>query len=116
MLFDYLGIRLNGPDAAEHALTLGFTITGGLHRDPRQCTVQLRNGVLVHTPHAAPSTADATYTITRTGLNDLAVGNTTPGRLAEDGDLTVVSGTIDPLNTFNGLLDTFEYWFGLTTP
>ncbi|MCI3935108.1 alkyl/aryl-sulfatase [Streptomyces sp. AN091965] len=116
MVFDYLGIRLNGPDAATHPLTLGFTVTGGLAGDPDQCTVQLRNGVLVYTPRTAPDSADAVYTLTRTGLNDLVIGATTPDQLLTDGTLTITTGTITPLNTFTGLLDSFEYWFGLTTP
>ncbi|MEU9336626.1 alkyl sulfatase dimerization domain-containing protein [Streptomyces sp. NPDC048290] len=117
MLFDYIGIRLNGPDAAETVLTIGFTITGGLSTDPDQVTVQVRNGVLIYTPATADGdTADATYTITRDGLNDLALGNTTPGELATNGDLTVDTGSLDPLNTLNDLLDTFAYWFSLTLP
>ncbi|MFE7130912.1 alkyl/aryl-sulfatase [Streptomyces sp. NPDC057638] len=117
MLFDYLGIRLNGPEAAGHPLTLGFRITGGLADDPTHCTVQLRNGVLVYTPGLTnPVTADATYTLTRVGLNSLAIAQTTPDQLAADGELTVTTGALDPLNTLNGLLETFEYWFGLTTP
>ncbi|MEV8453108.1 alkyl sulfatase dimerization domain-containing protein [Streptomyces sp. NPDC052095] len=117
MLFDYLGIRLNGPKAADTSLTIGFTVTGGLPGDPGQVTVQVRNGLLVYTPTAADTdTADGAYTLTRTGLNELVIGTTTPDQLVADGDLTVVTGTIDPLNTLNALLDTFEYWFGLTLP
>ncbi|MFJ9690553.1 alkyl/aryl-sulfatase [Kitasatospora sp. NPDC101183] len=116
MLFDYVGIRLNGPEAADHPLTLGFTITDGLHGDPHRCTVRVRNGVLVYTPREVSDTADATYTVTRAGLNNLAVGTATPEQLQADGDLTVTAGTLEPLDTLTGLLDTFEYWFGLTTP
>ncbi|GAA2222257.1 alkyl/aryl-sulfatase [Streptomyces amakusaensis] len=117
MLADYLGIRLNGPDAAGHPLTLGLKITGGLADDPTHCALQLRNGVLVYTPGpVVPARADATYTITRAGLNALAIAQTTPDQLATDGELTVDTGTLDPLNTLNGLLVTFEYWFGLATP
>ncbi|MFJ8477592.1 alkyl/aryl-sulfatase [Kitasatospora sp. NPDC094011] len=116
MLFDYVGIRLNGPEAAEHTLTLGFSITDGLADDPGHCTVRLRNGVLVYTPGPAFHGADATYTLTRDGLNNLAVAAVTPQQLVESGELTVTSGTIEPLDVLNGLLDTFEYWFGLTTP
>ncbi|MFG2908551.1 alkyl/aryl-sulfatase [Kitasatospora sp. NPDC048286] len=116
MLFDYVGIRLDGPEAADSPLAIGFTVTGGLAGDPDQCTVRLRNGVLVYTPAPADDGTDATYTVTRDGLNRLAVGDATPAQLLADGDLTVVSGTIDTLDTLNGLLETFEYWFGLTTP
>ncbi|MFJ8229720.1 alkyl/aryl-sulfatase [Streptomyces sp. NPDC094448] len=117
MLIDYLGIRLNGPEAADHPLTLGLTVTGGLADDPAEVTLRVRNGVLVYIPSPADAdTADATYTITRDGLNNLAISATTPDQLQTDGELTVDTGTIDPLNTLNRLLDTFQYWFGLTTP
>jgi alkyl sulfatase BDS1-like metallo-beta-lactamase superfamily hydrolase len=116
MLFDYVGIWLNGPEAAAQPLTIGFAVTGGLAGDPDQCTVQVRNGVLFYAPQPAPATADATYAISRSGLNSLAVGDATPDELATAGDLTATTGTLAPLNTLNGLLDTFEYWFGLTIP
>ncbi|MEV7284561.1 alkyl sulfatase dimerization domain-containing protein [Streptomyces sp. NPDC093252] len=120
MLFDYLGIRLNGPRAATQPLTIGFTVTGGVTGDPGRCTLRLRNGVLVYTPaddtHPVPSDADATYTITRTGLNGFAVGNKTPDELLTSDDLTIDTGTITPLDTLNTLLDTFDFWFPLTTP
>ncbi|MFD9903491.1 alkyl/aryl-sulfatase [Streptomyces sp. NPDC059063] len=117
MLFDYLGIRLNGPDAAHHALTLGFTITDGLPGDPTQCVVQLRNGVLVFTAALVDAEqSDATYTLTRSGLNRWAIGEATPDQLVTDGSLSVDTGSVDPLNALNGLLETFAYWFGLTTP
>ncbi|MYS66558.1 MBL fold metallo-hydrolase [Streptomyces sp. SID5473] len=117
MLFDYLGIRLNGPEAAARPLTLGFEITGGLTGDPTSCTLRIRNGVLVYTPGSTdPAQADAAYTVTRSGLNALAIAQTTPDQLSADGELTVVTGSLDPLNTLNGLLVTFEYWFGLATP
>ncbi|MEU3558639.1 alkyl sulfatase dimerization domain-containing protein [Kitasatospora sp. NPDC006786] len=117
MLFDYFGIRLNGPNAAEQPLTIGLTVTGGIPDDPAAYTLRVRNGVLVQYPGTLePATADAVYDITRDGLNRLAIAATTPDQLLADGSLTVTSGTIDPLNTLNALLDTFEYWFGLTTP
>ncbi|WP_260476473.1 alkyl/aryl-sulfatase [Streptomyces sp. WAC 06783] len=117
MLFDYLGIRLNGPDAAAHALTLGLTITGGLPDDPSQCVVRLRNGVLVYTAGLIDAEhADATYTLTRAGLNSLAIAAATPEQLVADGALSVDTGTLEPLSTLTGLLETFEFWFGLTTP
>ncbi|MFF0391542.1 alkyl/aryl-sulfatase [Kitasatospora sp. NPDC004615] len=117
MLFDYLGIRLNGPNAAGQPLTIGLTVTGGIPDDPTTYTLRVRNGVLVQYPDTLePATTDAVYGITRDGLNRLAIAAATPDQLLADGSLTITSGTIDPINTFNALLDTFEYWFGLTTP
>ncbi|MGA4844444.1 alkyl/aryl-sulfatase [Streptomyces sp. G45] len=117
MLFDYLGIRLNGPRAAAHALTLGFRITDGLPDDPAWCAVRLRNGVLAYTPGPFdPEPANATYAVTRAGLNRLTIGEATPDQLVAEGALTVTTGTLEPLDTLNGLLETFAYWFGLATP
>ncbi|MGW8375139.1 alkyl sulfatase dimerization domain-containing protein [Streptomyces sp. ODS28] len=117
MLFDYLGIRLNGPEAAHHSLALGLTVSGGLEGDPSQCVVRVRNGVLVFTAGLVDAeSTDASYTVTRAGLNRLAVGDATPEQLLADGELTVTQGALRPLNTLNGLLETFEYWFGLSTP
>ncbi|MFE3073349.1 alkyl/aryl-sulfatase [Streptomyces sp. NPDC059247] len=117
MLFDYLGIRLNGPNAAEQPLTIGLTVTDGIPDDPTTYTLRVRNGVLVQYPGTLePATADAVYTVTRDGLNRIAIAAATPEELLADGSLTVTSGTIDPLNTLNALLDIFAYWFGLTTP
>ncbi|MFI5617882.1 alkyl/aryl-sulfatase [Streptomyces sp. NPDC051567] len=120
MVFDYLGIRLNGIEAADHPLTVNLTLTDPLAGDPARCTVQLRNGVLVYsTPDTPPTTADAAYTLTRTGLNQLALAADVPAEvsaLVDSGDLTVDSGTIDPVTTLAGLLDTFDFWFALTTP
>ncbi|MFV5991534.1 hypothetical protein ACNPQM_03480 [Streptomyces sp. NPDC056231] len=54
--------------------------------------------------------------ITREGPNKLAISAATPEDLLNSGDLTVESGGLAPLNALNELLDTFGYWFGLTTP
>jgi alkyl sulfatase BDS1-like metallo-beta-lactamase superfamily hydrolase len=117
MLFDYLGIRLNGPKAAEVPVALGFNITGGIAGDPSTYTLHVCNGVLVQYPNTLDAVrTDAGYTITREGLNKLAISAATPEGLLNSGDLTVESGGLAPLNALNEPLDAFGYWFGLTTP
>jgi len=128
MIFDYVGIRLNGPQAAYHPMTIGLAVmypsdplSPVNSKDPAQkkvenCAVLLRNGVLVYQPGQLPDPADATYVITRDGLNNLALGQKTPQELLDESKLAVVTGTIDPLNTFNSLLETFNFAFPLTTP
>ncbi|WP_424217165.1 alkyl/aryl-sulfatase (plasmid) [Streptomyces sp. BI20] len=117
MLFDYLGIRLNGPRAAENPLSLGLTVVDGLADDPDTYTLRIRNGVLVQYPGTLePASVDAVYQVTRAGLNDLAIAAATPQDLLTTGVLTITTGTLTPLDTLNTLLDTFSYWFGLTTP
>ncbi|MGY2061255.1 alkyl sulfatase C-terminal domain-containing protein, partial [Nocardia gipuzkoensis] len=115
MVFDYLGIRLDGPDAAAHPMRLGVSITGGLADDPADITVSVRNGVLVFQPNAI-STVDAGYTLTRHGLNQLALGTAGVKELLDSGDLTVTSGSAQLLETLVQLMDTFEFGFALTMP
>ncbi|GGZ92145.1 beta-lactamase-like protein [Streptomyces subrutilus] len=119
MIFDYLGIRLSGPEASAHPMALALHIVDGLEADPDDCAVRLRNGVLVYTPLTAapaPDAYDASYTLTRAGLDDLALGRATPAELLDRKELSVDSGTLAPFTTLASLLDTFAFWFGLTTP
>lgn len=119
MVFDYLGIRLNGPQAGLTALTIGLSITSP-PSDPSFCKMMLRNGVLVYKELAEAldeSSADATYTLSRTGLNELALAQKTPDELAASGDLSVNNnGPMEPINEFHSLLETFLWAFALTLP
>ncbi|MFE3864521.1 alkyl/aryl-sulfatase [Streptomyces goshikiensis] len=116
MLFDYLAIRLNGPRAEEQRLTIGLHITDGVEGDPTDVTVLLANGVLRFIPSHVPADADALYEIARSGLNELTLGQSTICNLLFDGRLTISMGTITPLTTLLGLLDTFYRGFSITTP
>ncbi len=116
MVFDYMGIRLDGPRTADLPLRIGLNVTGGLPTDPTKCTLQLRDSVLFYIAQPPSSDADAFYTITRAGLNSLALGEATPEELLASGQLTIDAGTIDPLDTLTDLLVNFNSDFAITTP
>jgi len=83
MVCDYLGIRLNGISAAAQPMTLKIILTEDtVPDDPASFAIMLRNGVLVYKPPAEPPAADpapdATYRLTRDGLNHLALAQATP--------------------------------------
>lgn len=114
MVCDYLGIRLNGIEAAQQSLTIGLTITGGLPTDPDHCVLRVRNGVLVYEPLRRAPSEETVYRLTRDGLNDFALGKVTPDELLADGALTIVSGAIDPFDTLNSCLEDFALMFPVT--
>jgi alkyl sulfatase BDS1-like metallo-beta-lactamase superfamily hydrolase len=100
LLFDYLGIRLNGPAAGDRQITLNlvFTDTG------EQAVVELRNGTLNHSIGRTHPEADATVELTRQALNDVILG---------EGD---VDAGVGPLAEIVGLLDSFDLWFNIIEP
>jgi alkyl sulfatase BDS1-like metallo-beta-lactamase superfamily hydrolase len=110
LFFDYLGVRLNGPKAAEKDLTLG------LHFPDldEAWTLLVRNGTLSHRPGAADGT-DVQLKMTRTDLNEVILGSATVADLIASGKAEI-AGDASVLQQFVGLLDTFEFWFNIVTP
>ena len=111
MFFDYLGIRLNGPRAADASLTLNFDFgnSGGRY------LVELENGVLNHTANRQSDNADATVTLTRETLNRIILHETTLADAMSSGDVRV-NGNQEKLKELVSYLDTFEFWFNIVTP
>ncbi len=109
--FDYLGIRLNGPDAAGKQITinLSFTDTGD------QVALTLTNGALNHSTSRQSPDADANLTLTRAALNDIILVQTTFEESIADGSIAV-DGNADKVTELLSLFDTFEFWFNIVTP
>ncbi|MER6190108.1 alkyl sulfatase dimerization domain-containing protein [Streptomyces cyaneofuscatus] len=105
-VFDSLAIRVNGPEAWDHTVSLHwhFTDLGERHQ------VILRNGVLVHHPTQRPDEeADLTLSLTKAQLMGLLAGQT---------GLDSVEHTGDPaaLNTVLSVLDEPDTGFPIVTP
>jgi alkyl sulfatase BDS1-like metallo-beta-lactamase superfamily hydrolase len=117
MVFDYLGIRMNTVKVQDQSLSIGFIIVSGVPGDPGDCTALMRNSVLNYRP-GLQHPLTALYSMSRATLNGfaLALPGYTPRELEAAGKLTVQHGGIEPLETFNSWLDTFEFWFPLTLP
>jgi alkyl sulfatase BDS1-like metallo-beta-lactamase superfamily hydrolase len=110
LFFDYLGVRLNGPAAAERDLTLGLRLPDV----DEEWTLLVRNGTLSHRSGIADY-ADVVVTMTRPDLDEVIFGSTQVAGLVASGRAEI-AGDASVLEHFVGLLDTFEFWFNIVTP
>jgi len=110
LFLDYLGVRLNGPEAAKQDLTIGLELTdqGGAW------TLLVRNGTLSHRAGVTDA-SEVTVSINRDSLNKVILGEATLSDLRAAGAVEV-QGDDKVLEQFVGLLDTFEFWFNIVTP
>jgi len=110
LFLDYLGVRLNGPRAAERDLAIGLELTD----QNATWTLLVRNGALSHRPGIADG-ADVTVAISRSALDSVILGDATIEELGKTGDVDI-RGDSAVLERFVALLDTFEFWFDIVTP
>jgi alkyl sulfatase BDS1-like metallo-beta-lactamase superfamily hydrolase len=111
MLFELLAVRLNGPEAAGHEITVNFSFTDTNER----YLVTVENAVLHAFPDRHDPKARAGLVITRTGFVDLLLGAATAEQLLGSGELEI-EGDAGALIELMSLLDTFDFWFGIVTP
>ena len=111
LFFDYLGVRLNGPEAAGKTINLNLIFP----HTKDEYVLALENGALSHTPNAQLKDADATVTMPRTVLNDIVLGETTLDKAIEAGKVTV-KGRKESRTEMVSLLDTFDFWFNIVAP
>jgi alkyl sulfatase BDS1-like metallo-beta-lactamase superfamily hydrolase len=111
LLFNYLAMRVNGPDAAGKQITLNleFSDTGDV------AVLELRNGSLNHSLGRTNPDADATVRLDRAALDAVVVGETDLLEEAKEGKIEV-EPDIAPLAELVGLLDTFDIWFNVIEP
>ncbi|SNR95313.1 Alkyl sulfatase BDS1, metallo-beta-lactamase superfamily [Pseudomonas nitroreducens] len=111
LFFDYLAMRLKGPEVADKHITLNFDFT-----DLKQKYIlEMVNGVLNHTEGAQAKDADATITLTRDTLNKLMLKQTTLKDAEGSGELKV-QGDQGKLDELMGYMDSFDFWFNIVTP
>ncbi len=110
LFFDYLGMRLDGPRAAESDLTLGLRLTDL----DTSWTLLMRNGTLSHRPGIADG-ADVVVTMTRPALDEVILGTADVAGLVSRGEAGI-TGDPAALERFVGLLDDFDFWFDIVTP
>lgn len=110
MLFDYLGVRLNGPKAAGKNPTLNVDFTDL----QKQYGLTVENAVLNYTTTPLPK-ADANLALMKGTFDQIYLGQTTIDDAIKSGDLRV-EGNQQTLPDFMGLLDTYNFWFNIVTP
>ena len=111
LLFNYLGVRLNGPKAAERSITMSFEFTD----TGENAVLELTNGSLNHSLDRLDPDADVRITLSREALNGVLGGARTLADAVTDGDIRV-EPDMEPLQAFLSMLDTFDIWFNIIEP
>jgi alkyl sulfatase BDS1-like metallo-beta-lactamase superfamily hydrolase len=110
LLFDYLGMAIDGAKAGDRRLTLAMVLPDVAET----WTLELRHGALSHRA-GVDAAAEMTLTIARADLDRVLTLQAGLKDLVEGGTATV-DGDHDVLPTLLGLLDNFEFWFDIVTP
>lgn len=111
MIFNYLGMRLNGPDAGAREITLNLTFP-----DTNQNGwLKLSNGALSHSVERSSPAPDATVTLDRSTLNSIVTGRLELEQAISSGEIRVEPDPA-PLLELIGLLDDFNLWFPVIEP
>ena len=110
MLFDALAIRVDGPRAWDHRITIDvrFTDTGAFFR------LLLANGVLTYSPVERPEPADVSLRLPFPALAVLAAGMPDAATLASAG--VEVTGDLSVLATLFAVLEQPDPGFAIVTP
>ena len=111
MIINYLGIRLNGPNAAGREVTLNLVVSD----TNEEAVIRLANGSLSHSYERRAADADGEVTTTRETLNKLVAAELTVEEALESGEITVEPDPAPLIEVFS-LLDTFSMWFPVIEP
>jgi alkyl sulfatase BDS1-like metallo-beta-lactamase superfamily hydrolase len=110
LLFDYFGVRLNGPKAEGKKLALNIDFT-----DLKQkYALVIENGVLNYKKRFVDD-ADATVTLKKETLDNIELKTTTIDQAIASGDMKI-DGSKAKFDEFFAMLDTFPFWFNIVTP
>lgn len=112
LFFDYLGVRLNGPQAEGKTIIINWNFTD----TKEQYVLALENGALNHTANKQIHGADTTIHLTRTAFNQVILGGKPQieAKIAS-GDIKL-EGNQEKLAELLALLDNFNPWFNIVTP
>ncbi|WP_371227631.1 alkyl/aryl-sulfatase [Pseudomonas sp. QE6] len=111
LFFDYLAMRLKGPEVADKHIALNLDFTDL----KKKYLLEMGNGVLNHTEGLQSKDADATLKLTRDTLNKLMLKQTTLKDAVASGELKV-DGNQDKLTELMSYMDNFDFWFNIVTP
>jgi len=111
MVFDYMAVRLNGPKAEGHAISIGFDFTD----TAQYYLLTVENGVLNHSSGKPAKAADATLVLTRAALDDVLTQVSTIQDKLSSGEIKI-EGDAQKLAELFGLMDDFDPWFNIVTP
>ena len=109
-MLDYLAVRLNGRESEDLDLTIHLRLEGG-----EEAKITVVNGVLNHSRRPPTESPDATVSMSRDTLDDIASGVIEARTAAESGLLV---GEPDPeaFLTIVERMDRFSPWFAVVEP
>ncbi len=110
-LFDYLAVRLNGPDAEGKRIAIDLELTDTGER----AGILVENCVLNASIETLGGAADAALALTRPVLNEIVLGRTSLSEKIEEGQ-AAVNGDAGKIEDFLSLLDRFDRHFAIVTP
>lgn len=109
MLFDYMGVRLNGPKAAGKKMYFNVQFPD-LNKN---YGLSVENAVLNYGKEVQSPTA--TIVINKKTLDDIQLGQMTFAQAIKDGSVKI-SGDANSFQEFLGMLDNFPFLFNIVTP
>jgi alkyl sulfatase BDS1-like metallo-beta-lactamase superfamily hydrolase len=110
-IFDSLAVRVDGPRAWEHHITIGWVFTD----EDSTYVTELRNGALNHRTVGTAPPGSTTFRLTRTGLIGLVTGSLDLQAALADGSVAVVGDPAD-LGRLVSLLAPVDPDFAIVTP
>lgn len=110
LLFDYLGVRLDGEKAAGKKVVLNVTFSDL----KKPYALKVENGVLTYAGKSDPK-ADVSMTLPIATLNRIQLGEVTLDQAIADGDVEV-QGKKEAVGEFLAMLDSYDFWFNMVTP
>ncbi len=111
MIFNYLAVRLNGPEAAGRQITINFVLPD----TNQEAWLRLENGALSHSVGRSAVDPDATVTVERAALDAIVCAQIDLEEAIATGRVTVEPDP-GPLAEIVGLLDSFSPWFAVIEP
>ena len=110
MFFDYLGVRLSADRAAGKTVEFNIALTD----TSETFILGVENGTIYYSKGLKHPNPDAAVTMTRTALNDVMLGTATMEKQIIAGNAKL-TGDPQKLAQFVSWLDTFEFWFPIST-
>ena len=111
LLFDYLGVRLNGPKAEGKRLVINWALSD----IGEQYVLNLENSALTYVAGKQDAAANATVTLARPLLSQLLMEQTTLDEASANG-LVAIEGSKDAILELFSLLDEFRLMFPVVEP
>lgn len=111
LLFDFMGVLLNGPKAEGKKIKVNWNFTD-LNK---KYLVELENGTLNYTADKNAEDADATLSIKRSALDEILLKRATVEDKKKSGEIQV-TGNGEKIKEMLSLLDKFDFWFNIVTP